>query len=129
MGLILYSYQFSYYCRPCISWVCEKTSIIFFVLFPPSLSILSIVMLKSPSIILFSVPSHLFSRQFCIPSKKRPLTSYSLALCPTGAQTQRSLLSERVTLKETNLLFGSVSASVTPSRPEQAILLCEYFYE
>ena len=83
------------------------------VLFPPFLSIIPIAISKSPSRTLFSFPSHLF----CSPSKKRPLISCSLALCPQGSQTQRTLLLERIILKDTILPFGSVSTSVTPSRP------------
>ena len=55
------------------------------------------VILMSPSIILLS---------FCSLAKKRPLISCSLLLCPEGAQTQRTLLLERVFLKDTNLPFG-----------------------
>ena len=97
------------------------------VLFLPSLSILSIAMLKCPSIILFS---------FCSLSKKRLFTSCSLVLCLEGVQKQRTLLLERVTLKvlerltlkNTNLSFGSVSTTVTPSRHGWSWAISRYLW-
>ena len=51
------------------------------------------------------------------PSKKRPLASCSLLLRPEGALIQRTLSLGRAILKDTNLPFGSVSTSVTSSKP------------
>ena len=61
---------------------------------------------KSPSRILF---------WFCSPSKKCPLISCCLVLCPEGGQTEKSVIRE--SNREVNLPFESVSTSVTPSRP------------
>ena len=84
------------------------------VLFSPSLSILSIVQFKSPIIILFSFLSFIFC--ICSPQKSAP--SPAVLWCYTlKGHKQRTLSLEGVTLKDTNLPFGSVSTSVIPSRP------------
>ena len=97
------------------------------VLFPPSLSILSIMQLKSSSIILLSFPSLLFFIKLCSPSKKFLLASCSPVLNPEGANI------ENFVIRGSNLpVLNQCQPQwhlLAPNDARQAILICEYLQE